>query len=40
MDFGGARKRGRPEVAAFNGNGGFKKSKQGFTSISYMYIYL
>ncbi|PSR95382.1 Zinc finger CCCH domain-containing protein [Actinidia chinensis var. chinensis] len=27
MEFGGARKRGRPE-AAFNGNGGFKKYKQ------------
>ncbi|XP_008243620.1 PREDICTED: zinc finger CCCH domain-containing protein 14-like [Prunus mume] len=27
MDFGGGRKRGRPEAASFNGNGGFKKSK-------------
>ncbi|GFZ20748.1 KH domain-containing protein [Actinidia rufa] len=27
MEFGAARKRGRPD-AAFNGNGGFKKSKQ------------
>lgn len=28
MEFGGGRKRGRPE-AALNGNGGFKRSKSG-----------
>uniref|UniRef100_A0A2N9H821 Uncharacterized protein n=1 Tax=Fagus sylvatica TaxID=28930 RepID=A0A2N9H821_FAGSY len=28
MEYGGGRKRWRPE-AALNGNGGFKKSKQG-----------
>lgn len=33
MDFGPARKRGRPE-AAFNGNGGLKKSKQEMESFS------
>lgn len=33
MEFGGVRKRGRPE-AALNGNGGFKKSKQEMESFS------
>ncbi|KAK9273751.1 hypothetical protein L1049_018561 [Liquidambar formosana] len=33
MEFGGPRKRGRPE-AALNGNGGFKKSKQEMESYS------
>ncbi|KAA8549599.1 hypothetical protein F0562_001383 [Nyssa sinensis] len=33
MDFGAARKRGRPQ-GAFNGNGGFKKSKQEMESFS------
>ncbi|KAL6203776.1 hypothetical protein ACLB2K_027475 [Fragaria x ananassa] len=34
MDFGGGRKRGRPEAASFNGNGGFKKSKPEMESFS------
>lgn len=38
MDFGGARKRGRPEAASFNGNGGFKKSKQGFTPFFFILV--
>ena len=36
MEFGGARKRGRPDGTS-NGNGGFKKSKQGSCAHCFCY---